>query len=112
MKRNIINSRECLILPKDGIHHGDSASSDDTVRYGSTISHDDTCVLKEDFNSYPVKCIRSKMFKRAPNVKDALLKKLSDIEKNLERHLTKKEYDGKYDRLLNQLAKGKLVFER
>ena len=99
VKHNTINSRECLSLPKDEINHDDS-NNDDTISHDNTISHDDTCVLKEDFNSYQVKCI-----KELQNVKDAFLKKLSDIEQNLEKNLEKKEYDEKYERLLNQLEK-------
>ena len=66
------------------------------------------CVLKEDFdfNSYQVKCI-----KELQNVKDAFLKKLSDVEQNLEKNLEKKEYDEKYERLLNQLEKENLFLK-
>ena len=105
VKHNTINSRECLSLPKDEINHDDS-NNDDTISYDNTISHDDTCVLKEDFNSYQVKCI-----KELQNVKDAFLKKLSDIEQNLEKNLEKKEYDEKYERLLNQLEKENLFLK-
>ena len=73
-----------LSLPKDEINHDDS-NNDDTISYDNTISHDDTCVLKEDFNSYQVKCI-----KELQNVKDAFLKKLSDVEQNLEKILRKR----------------------
>ena len=106
MKHNTINSRECLSLPKDEINHDDSNNNDDTISHDNTISHDDTCVLKEDFNSYQVKCI-----KELQNVKDAFLKKLSDIEQNLEKNLEKKEYDEKYERLLNQLEKENLFLK-
>ena len=82
MKHNTINSRECLSLSKDEINHDDSNNNDDTISHDNSISHDDTCVLKEDFNSYQVKCI-----KELQNVKDAFLKKLSDIEQNLDKHL-------------------------
>ena len=99
MKHNTINSRECLSLPKDEINHDDS-NNDDTISHDDTITHDDTCVLKEDFNSYQVKCINE-----FQNVKDAFLKKLSDIEQNLEKNLDKKEFD---ERLLNQLEKENL----
>ena len=105
VKHNTINSRECLSLPKDEINHDDS-NNDDTISHDNTISHDDTCVLKEDFNSYQVKCI-----KELQNVKDAFLKKLSDIEQNLEKNLEKKEYDEKYERLLNQLEKENLFLK-
>ena len=91
---------ECL---GDLINHDDSNNNDDTISHDITVSHDDTCVLKEDFNSYQVKCI-----KELQNVKDAFLKKLSDIEQNLEKNLEKKEYDEKYERLLNQLEKENL----
>ena len=105
VKHNTINSRECLSLPKDEINHDDS-NNDDTISHDDTITHDDTCVLKEDFNSYQVKCI-----KELQNVKDAFLKKLSDIEQNLEKNLEKKEYDEKYERLLNQLEKENLFLK-
>ena len=74
VKHNTINSRECLSLPKDEIDHDDSNNNDDNTSHDNTISHDDACVLKEDFNSYQVKCM-----KKLQNVKDAFLKKLSDI---------------------------------
>ena len=105
MKHDTINSREYLSLPKDEINHDDS-NNDDTISHDNTISHDDTCVLKEDFNSYQVKCI-----KELQNVKDAFLKKLSDIEQNLEKNLEKKEYDEKYEGLLNQLEKENLFLK-
>ena len=98
VKHITINSRECLSLPKD-----DSNNHDDTISHDNTVSHDDTCVLKEDFNSYQVKCI-----KVLQNVKDAFLKKLSDIEQNLEKNLEKNEHNEKYERLLNQLEKENL----
>ena len=87
-------------------NYDDSNNNDDSISHDSTISHDDTCVLKEDFNSYQVKCI-----KELQNVKDAFLKKLSDIEQNLEKNLEKKEYDEKYERLLNQLEKENLFLK-
>ena len=52
-------------------------SNDGTISCDNTISHDDTCVVKEDFNSYQVKYI-----KQLINVKDAFLKKLFDIKQN------------------------------
>ena len=76
MKHNTINSRECLSLSKDEINHDDS-NNNGTISHVNTISHDDNCVLKEDFN-----CI-----KELQNVKDAFLKKLSNIEQNLDQHL-------------------------
>ena len=82
MKHNTVKSRECLSLPKDEINHDDSNDNHDTISHDNTISHDDTCVLKEDFNSYLVKFI-----KELRNVKDAFLKKLSDIEQNFEKNL-------------------------
>ena len=107
VKHITINSRECLSLPKDDSNnHDDSNNNDDTISHDNTVSHDDTCVLKEDFNSYQVKCI-----KELQNVKDAFLKKLSDIEQNLEKNLEKKEYDEKYERLLNQLEKENLFLK-
>ena len=45
------------------------------------------------------------MHKKLQNVKDAFLKKLSDIEQNLEKNLEKKVYEEKYETLLNQLEK-------
>ena len=107
VKHITINSRECLSLPKDDSNnHDDSNNNDDTISHDNTVSHDDTCVLKEDFNSYQVKCI-----KELQNVKEAFLKKLSDIEQNLEKNLEKKEYDEKYERLLNQLEKENLLLK-
>ena len=106
MKHNTINSRECLSLPKDEIDHDDSNNNDDNTSHDNTISHDDACVLKEDFNSYQVKCM-----KKLQNVKDAFLKKLSDISQNLEKNLDKKEYDERYERLLNQLEKKNLFLK-
>ena len=49
MNHNTTNSKECSRLPKDEMNHDDSNDNN------NTISHDDTCVLKEDFNSYPIK---------------------------------------------------------
>ena len=46
------------------------------MSHDNTISHNDTCTLKEDLNSYQLKCIKD-----LKNVKDAFLKKLSDIER-------------------------------
>lgn len=48
MKHNTIKSR-----PKDESNHDDRV--DDIVGHDNTISHDHTCVLKEDFNSYQLK---------------------------------------------------------
>ena len=45
------------------------------------------------------------------SAKDAFLKKLSNIEKNLEKILEKKEYGEKYERLLNQLEKENLFLK-
>ena len=86
LKHNTINSIECLSLLKDEIKHDDSNNNDGTISHYNTISHDDTCVLKEYFNSYQVKCI-----KELQNVKDAFLKKLSDVEQNLEKNLEKRD---------------------
>ena len=41
---------------EDEFSHDDSTSNDVNISYEQT--HDDTCVLKEDFNSYQVKCIK------------------------------------------------------
>ena len=49
--------------------------------------------------------------KKLQNVKDAFLKKLSDISQNLEKNLDKKEYDERYERLLNQLEKKNLFLK-
>ena len=77
MNLNTGNSRECLSLPKDEINH-DYSNSNDTISHNKTISHDNSCVLTEHFNSYQVKCI-----KEFQNVKDAFLKKLFGTEQNL-----------------------------
>ena len=66
------------------------------------ISHDDSCALKEDFNSHQIKWI-----KKLQNVKDAFLKELSDFE-CLEINLKKKDYSDKYERLLNKIEKKNL----
>ena len=68
------------------VNHDDSNNNDDTISHDNTISYDDTCVLKGDFSSYQVKCI-----KELRNVTDTSLKKLSDTEQNLERNLYEKE---------------------
>ena len=104
--RNIMNNRECLSLPKNEINLNDSSNNDDTISPDNTISHDHTCALKEDFNSHQAKCI-----KELQNVKDAFLKKLSDIEQNSERNFKKKQYDEKYERLLNLLEKVNLFLK-
>ena len=106
MKYTTINSRECLNLPKDETTHDDSNDNDNNISHGNTISHDDTCVLMEDFNSNQTKCI-----KEVQNVKDAFLKNISHIEQNLGKNLEKKEYNEKYERLLNQLEKENLFFK-
>ena len=93
VNHSTINSIECLSLPKNETNLSDSNNNDDTISHDNTNSDDDTCALKEDFNSYQVKCI-----KELQNVKYAFLKKLSDIEQNLERNFKEKEYDEKYMR--------------
>ena len=85
VKHSTINSRESLNLHKEETAHDDSNNNDDTIIHGNTISHDDICVLKKDFNSYQAKCITERQ-----SVKDAFLKKLSDIEQNLEKILRKR----------------------
>ena len=45
------NSREYLSLPKNEINIADSNNNDDNSSHDNTISHNDTCPLKEDFNS-------------------------------------------------------------
>ena len=62
------DSGECFNLPKNEINLADS-NNNDIISHNNTIRHDDTCALKEDFNSYQVKCI-----KELQNVKDAFLK--------------------------------------
>ena len=85
LNQSTINSRECLSLPKNEINLAGSNNNDDIISHDNTISHDDTCTLKDDFNFYQVKCI-----KEPQNVKDTFLKKLYDIEQNLEKNLRKK----------------------
>ena len=103
---NLFQVNQCLSLPKDEINREDSNNNNNTVSPNNTISHEDTCVLKEDFNSYQVKYI-----KELQNVKDAFLKKLSDNEQNLERNLKKKEHGETYEKLLNQLEKENLFLK-
>ena len=52
-----------------------------------------------------------KFIKEFQNVKDTFLKKLSDIEQNLERNFKEKGYDEKYERLLNLLEKENLFLK-
>ena len=78
MNHKAINRRECLNLPKNEINFYDSNNNDDIISHDNTISHNDTCALKEDFNSYQVTRIND-----LQNVKDAFRKELSDIEQNL-----------------------------
>ena len=85
INHNTINSRECLSLPKNEINLGDSNNNDDAISHDNTISHDDTCALKEDVYSYQLKSIKG-----FQNVEDPFLKKLCDIEQNLERNFKKK----------------------
>ena len=70
MKNNRINSRQCFSLPEDKTNHDDSNNHDDNIIDDNTIILDDICVLKEDFDSYQVKCV-----KKLQNVKDAFLRK-------------------------------------
>ena len=106
MTHNTINSNECLSQPKDETTHDDIYNNDDSISHDNTIRHDDTCILKEDVNSYQVKYITA-----LQNVKNTFLKKLSDIEQNLEKYFEKMVYDGKYERLLNQLEKENLFLK-
>ena len=53
---------------RDEITYDNSNNNDDIISHDNFMSHDDTCVLKEDFNSYQVKCI-----KELQNVKDVFL---------------------------------------
>ena len=64
MNHNTINSRECLSLPKNEINLDDSNNNNDT------------CAVKENFNSYQVKCI-----KKLQNVNDAFLKNYSLLKR-------------------------------
>ena len=34
------------------------SNNNETISHDNTISHDDTFAVKEDFNSYQVKCIK------------------------------------------------------
>ena len=56
MNHNIINSRECLSLSKNETNLADSNNNYDIISHDSTISHDDTCALKEDFEFCQEKC--------------------------------------------------------
>ena len=76
MNHNIINSRECLSLPKNEINLDDSNNNNDT------------CAVKENFNSYQVKCI-----KKLQNVNDAFLKNYS-LLKRTKKILRKKNMMG------------------
>ena len=106
MNRNIINSREFFSLSKNKTSLNDSNNNDDTISHENIISHVGTSALKEDLVSYQVKFI-----KELQNVKDAFLKKLSDIEQNIERNFKEKEYYEKYEKLLNLLEKENLFLK-
>ena len=101
-----INSRGYLSQPKNEINLDDSSNNDDTISHDKTIIHNDSGVLKDDFSYYQVKCI-----KELQNFKDTFLEKLSDIEQNLEKRFKEKDYDKKYERLLNLLEKEKLFLK-
>ena len=101
-----INSRGYLSQPKNEINLDDNSNNDDTISHDNTIIHYDNGALKDDFSYYQVKCI-----KELQNVKDAFLEKLSDIEQNLEKRFKEKDYDKKYERLLNLLEKEKLFLK-
>ena len=61
LQRNLlwrVNNRECLCLWKNEIKLDDSNNNDDIISNNNTISHDNTCALNEDFNSYQVKRIK------------------------------------------------------
>ena len=85
MTHNIFNRKECLSLPKDEINYNDSNNNDDTISHNNSINHYDIFILKEDLNSYQIKCMKD-----LQNAKDSFLKKLSNIEQNLEIHFKKK----------------------
>ena len=104
VNHNAVNSRECLSLSKNEINLANINNNDDIICHDISISHDDTCALKEDLNSDQVKCI-----KELKNVKDAFLKKLPNIEWNLEGRFKRK--DEKYERLLNLLEKENLFLK-
>ena len=99
MNHSTIIRRECLSLPKNEINLADS-NKNDTISHDNAISHDNTCGLKEDFNSYQLKCVNE-----LQNFKDTFPKKLSNIEQNLERNFKEREYNQKYERLLNRLER-------
>ena len=105
MNHNIINRREYLSLPKDETNYNDSNNNDDTISHNNTINHYDICILKEDLNSYQIKCIKD-----LQNAKDAFLKKLSNIEQNLEIHFKTMRQDIQDTSI--STGKRKLVFER
>ena len=92
-----INSRGYLSQPKNEINLDDNSNNDDTISPDNTISY---------FSYYQVKCI-----KELQNFKDTFLEKLSDIEQNLEKRFKEKDYDKKYERLLNLLEKEKLFLK-
>ena len=106
VKQNTINSRECLSVPKEETIHDDSINKDDTISHYNTISYDDACILKANFNCYQIKFI-----KNLQSVNDTFLIKLSDMEQNLQKNLERKEFDEKYERLLNQLEKKDLFWK-
>ena len=86
VNHSTIDSRECLSLPKNEINLADSNSKNDIISHDNTISHNNTCALKEDFNSYQAKCM-----KELQNIKGTFLKKLSDIEQNLEKKILREK---------------------
>ena len=57
-------------MVKDEIDHDHSTSSDDAISLDNTVTHDDTCVLKEVFGSFQVE-----FTKELQNVKDAFLER-------------------------------------
>ena len=85
VNHSTINSRECLSLLKNEINLADSNNNDNTISHDNIISHNDTCALKENLNSYQVKCI-----KKLQNVKDSFLKKLSILNRTCKEILEKK----------------------
>ena len=101
-----INSRGYLSQPRNEINLDDNSNNDDTISHDNTIIHYDNGALMDDFSYYQGKCI-----KELQNVKDAFLEKLSDIEQNLEKRFKEKDYDKKYERLLNLLEKEKLFLK-
>ena len=63
-------------MSEDEINYDDCYDKDGTISHDNTISDDGTCVLKEDFNSYQVKCII-----QLQNFRDVFLKNQPILKK-------------------------------